>query len=158
VKEGLLDTNIFFNIWRKEIDPNTKKELWRGSKEVIDEINKGYIQAFLCIMSLMEITVIIRRAGEELKKSEREIEEELNNRLDEIGRIPNLKIVLPTSIDLAIAWSYLYERKLTPFDSIILSSASALEIPVITRDKKFKKKAKGIVEFYEPEEFLSNTK
>jgi len=157
VKEGLLDTNIFFNIWRKEIDPNTKKELWRGSKELIDKISQGRVRAFLCIVSLMEIAVVIRKAGEELKKPEREIEEELSDRLDEINRIPNLGILLPTSIDLAIAWSYLYEKKLTPFDSIILSSASALQIPIITRDNKLKEKARGVVEFYEPEEFLSDT-
>ncbi len=59
-------------------------------------------------------------------------------RLDELREIPNLNILLPTSIDFGIAWSYLYEKKLTPFDSIILSSASAMEIPIITRDDKFK--------------------
>ena len=68
--------------------------------------------------------------------------------------MPNLNLLLPTSIDFGIAWSYLYEKKLTPFDSLILSSASAMQIPIITRDGKFKKKSLNIVEFYQPEEFL----
>jgi len=68
--------------------------------------------------------------------------------------MPGLNLVLPTSIDFAIAWSYIYEKKLTPFDSIILSSASAMEIPIVTRDVKFKSRSAGAVEFYEPEEFI----
>ncbi len=149
----LLDTNIFFNIWRKEIDERGK-ELWKASKALIYEIGCGKLEGFLSIISLMEIAVVIRKIGTETGKSEKEIEQELNKRLDELREIPNLNILLPTSIDFGIAWSYLYENKLTPFDSIILSSASAMEIPIITRDIKFKNKSDGIVEFYQPEEFL----
>lgn len=154
MKECLLDTNILFNIWRKETEVYTGKEFWKGSKELIDCISSGEIKACICIVSLMEVAVVIRKAGQEFGKTEKAVEEELKERLEEIKNMPNLKILLPSSIDLAVAWTYLYEKRLTPFDSIIVSSASALEIPVITRDEKLKKKAKGVVEFYEPEEFL----
>ncbi len=149
----LLDTNIFFNIWRKEVDERGN-ELWKGSGDLIHEIGSGKLEGFLSIISLMEIAVVIRKSGTEKGKSEKEIEKELDKRLDEIRNIPDLNILLPTSIDFGIAWSYLYERKLTPFDSIILSSASAMEIPIISRDTRFKNKSDGIVEFYQPEEFL----
>lgn len=150
----LLDTNIFFNIWRKEVD-NNGKQLWKGSKDLLDEIVSGKLEAYISVISLMEIAVVIRKTGGEFGKSEKEIEMELKLRLDEIQIIPNLNLLLPTSIDFWIAWSYLYEKKLTPFDSLILSSASAMQAPIITRDDKFKKKASTIVEFYQPEEFLS---
>ena len=102
----------------------------------------------------MEITIVIRKTGLEAGKSEKETEKGLKKRLDEIQMMPNLNLLLPTSIDFGIAWSYLYEKKLTPFDSLILSSASALEIPIITRGCKFKIRSSEVVEFYEPEEFL----
>lgn len=151
--KALLDTNIFFNIWRREVDENGK-ELWKGSKALIDKIVSGELEGYLSIISLMEIAVVLRKCGAEVGKSEREIEQELGKRLDELKKMPNLNLLLPTSIDFGIAWSYLYERKLTPFDAIILSSASAMEIPIITRDSKFKNKSNDIVEFYQPEEFL----
>ncbi len=149
----LLDTNIFFNIWRKEVD-DAGRQLWKGSKALIDEIVSGQLVGYISIISLMEIAVVIRKTGAEIGKSEKEIERELKKRLDEIQKIPNLNLLLPTSIDFGIAWSYLYEKKLTPFDSLILSSASAMQIPIITRDSTFKNKSSKIVEFYQPEEFL----
>lgn len=148
-----LDTNIFFNIWRKEVNANGK-QLWKGSKDLIDEIVSGQLAGYISVITLMEIAVVIRKTGADAGKSKKEIEKELKKRLNEIQTMPNLNLLLPTSIDFGIAWSYLYEKKLTPFDSLILSSASAMQIPIITRDGKFKKKSLNIVEFYQPEEFL----
>ena len=148
-----LDTNIFFNIWRKEVNANGK-QLWKGSKDLIDEIVSGELAGYISVITLMEIAVVIRKTGADAGKSEKEIEKELKKRLNEIQSMPHLNLLLPTSIDFGIAWSYLYEKKLTPFDSLILSSASAMQIPIITRDGKFKKKSLNIVEFYQPEEFL----
>ncbi len=148
-----LDTNIYFNIWRKEVDIDGR-QLWKGSKDLIDEIVSGQLAGYISVITLMEIAVVIRKTGADAGKSEKEIEKELKNRLNEIQTMPNLNLLLPSSIDFGIAWSYLYEKKLTPFDSLILSSASAMQIPIITRDGKFKKKSLNIVEFYQPEEFL----
>ncbi|GEM_PF-822944 len=148
-----LDTNIFFNIWRREVHNNGTK-LWKGSKDLLDKIVSGELEGYISVITLMEIAVVIRKTGLETGKSEKETEKELKKRLDEIQMMPNLGLLLPTSIDFGIAWSYLYEKKLTPFDSLILSSASAMEIPIITRDRKFKNRSSEVVEFYEPEEFL----
>jgi predicted nucleic acid-binding protein len=131
-----------------------EKNYGRVPKALIDKIASGELEGYFSIISLMEIAVVLRKCGADVGKSERKIEQELGKRLDELKKMPNLNLLLPTSIDFGIAWSYLYERKLTPFDSIILSSASAMEIPIITRDSKFKTKSNDIVDFYQPEEFI----
>jgi hypothetical protein len=41
-----LDTNIFFNIWRKEVNANGK-QLWKGSKDLIDEIVSGRLVGYI---------------------------------------------------------------------------------------------------------------
>ena len=68
-----LDTNIFFNIWRKEVDTNGK-QLWKGSKDLIDEIVSGHLVGYISVITLMEIAVVIRKTGADAGKSEKEIE------------------------------------------------------------------------------------
>ena len=35
-----IDTNVFLNVWNKEIDPKTKAELWKGSAQVLQLIEE----------------------------------------------------------------------------------------------------------------------
>jgi len=107
----LLDTNIFFNIWRKEVDDNGK-QLWKGSKDLIDKLLSGQLEGFISIITLMEIAVVLRKTGGEAGKSEKDIERELKKRLDEIQSISNLNLLLPTSIDFGIAWSISMKKNL----------------------------------------------
>lgn len=31
-----IDTNIFFNVWNEETDPKSGKELWRSSRDILE--------------------------------------------------------------------------------------------------------------------------
>ena len=48
-----IDTNIFLNVWNKEIDPKTGKELWKGSKEVLDKVENNDFEAITLTTAVM---------------------------------------------------------------------------------------------------------
>ena len=39
-----IDTNVFLNVWNKEIDPKTKAELWKGSAQVLQLIEEEKVK------------------------------------------------------------------------------------------------------------------
>ena len=44
-----IDTNIFFNVWNEEIDQKTGKELWRGSRDVLEKTERNEFEAITSI-------------------------------------------------------------------------------------------------------------
>ena len=56
-----IDTNIFLNVWNREIDSKTKIELWKSSAQVLRLIEEKKIRGLTSLTTLMEIVHAFRR-------------------------------------------------------------------------------------------------
>jgi len=62
----LIDTNVFLNVWFREVNPNTGKELWRFSAEFLKKL--GNFQSFASRSVIVEIKKILGEFGVDEQK------------------------------------------------------------------------------------------
>jgi predicted nucleic acid-binding protein len=138
-----VDTNIFFNVWNKEIDPNNKKELWKGSKELLARIEKKEFEAITSITTAMEIFHVFKVRGMDYREA-----------LDDLRKL-NIRIYASESWVMIKALEYQMEYDLDPYDAIGFATADSLGSEIfVTRDKKLIKNIKTKMRGAEPEELL----
>lgn len=144
----LIDTDVLINWLTQEVDPNTKKELWKAPHQLIKLIEDKKIKGFISLFTLLEVRFVLRRKKD---LSEEEIKKDINK----ILRI--LEVIIPGEIDLLRANELQIENPLSPFDALLLSVCSTLKDGVlITRDKSLLKIASKFINSFTPEDFLSN--
>ncbi len=138
-----VDTNIFFNVWNKEIDPKTKKELWKGSKEILTRIEKKEFEAVTSITTVMEIVHVFKVRDRDYKEA-----------LDDIRKL-NVRIYAPDSWVMIKALEYQMEYDLDPYDAIAFATADTTGSEIlVTRDGKLIRNIKNKMRGAEPEELL----
>lgn len=64
----LTDTNIFLNVWNKEIDQKSGKELWKGPKAFLSAIEQGHYIGVTSITTLMEIVHVFKISGKDYEE------------------------------------------------------------------------------------------
>ncbi|MCX9010431.1 MAG: type II toxin-antitoxin system VapC family toxin [Candidatus Methanoperedens sp.] len=139
-----IDTNIFLNVWNKEIDPKNGKELWKGSKEILDKIENNDFEAITSITAVMEVVHIFKVRGMDY-----------NEALDDLRQL-NVRIYSPDSWVMIKALEYQMEYDLDPYDSIAFATADTIGCEIlVTRDKKFIRNIKNKMRGAEPEELLT---
>ena len=138
-----IDTNIFLNVWNKEIDPKTKAELWKGSAQVLQLIEEERVKGLTSLTTLMEIIHAFRRR-------KRNYEDAIKD-LEDLG----IDIFVPNSFTLLRAFELQKDYELDPYDSIALAVALESNCDyLITRDKDFAKKAGDLIKVRTPEDLL----
>lgn len=136
-----VDTNIFLNVWGEEIDPKSRKELWKGSKDFLKRIEKGEIEGITSITTLMEIVHLFKVR-----------EKDYNEALKDLRKL-GIHVLVPDSWTMIKAFEYEIKHDLDPYDSIAFAVAESAESEIfVTRDKKLKKKIGGIKRTLEPED------
>ena len=140
-----IDTNVFLNVWNKEIDPKTKAELWKGSAQVLQLIEEEKVRGLTSLTTLMEIVHAFRRR-------KRNYEEAIKD-LEDLGIV----IFVPNSFTLLRAFELQQDYELDPYDSIALAVALESNCDyLVTRDEDFAKKASDLIKVCTPEEFLKD--
>lgn len=143
-----LDTDVLINWLSKEVDLNTRFNLWQSPYEIIKLIERGKIDEYTSLTNIFEIRFVLRRKKKYDEKKIRECIEDL------FGMIV---IEVPDSGDMLEANRLQNEQLLDPFDSIGLSIIIANSTILVSRDDEFIKLANMLnVETYTPEEFLDN--
>jgi predicted nucleic acid-binding protein len=143
-----LDTDVLINWLSKEVDLNTRFNLWQSPYEIIKLIERGKIDGYTSLTNIFEIRFVLRRKKKYDEKKIRECIEDL------FGMIV---IEVPDSGDMLEANRLQNEQLLDPFDSIGLSIIIANSTILVSRDDEFIKLANMLnVETYTPEEFLDN--
>lgn len=135
-----VDTNIFLNVWNKEIDPKSEKELWKGSKDFLKKIEKREYQGITSITTIMEIVHVFKVRGRDYKEALRD--------LKKLG----IHVLVPDSWTMIKALEYEIEHDLDPYDSIAFAVAESAESEIfVTRDEKLKKGIRPLIKALEPE-------
>jgi len=136
-----VDTNIFLNVWNKEIDPKSEKELWKGSKDFLKKIEKGKYEGVTSITTLMEIVHVFKVRGKDYKEALKDL------------RKLGIHVLVPDSWTMMKAFEYEIEHDLDPYDSIAFAVAESAQSEIfVTRDEKLKKGIQGLMRVIEPEE------
>jgi PIN domain nuclease of toxin-antitoxin system len=120
----LLDTHIL--LWVLEADPqlsNKAKELIRNTAN----------EAFVSIASLFEITIKIKIGKLDTQRTPAEIAQEMNRMLA-IQLLP----ILPHHLDTYQSIP-LYEDHRDPFDRLLIATALAENLTLISSDSKFER-------------------
>ena len=142
-----IDTNVFLNVWNKEIDPKTKAELWKGSAQVLQLIEEEKVKGLTSLMALMEIVHAFRRRKRNYEDAIRDLEN--------LG----IDIFVPNSFTLLRAFELQLGYELDPYDSIALAVALESNCDyLITRDEDFAEKVNNLIKVCTPEEFLKELK
>jgi predicted nucleic acid-binding protein len=138
-----IDTNIFFNVWNEETDPKSGKELWRGSRDILEKIEKKEFEAITSITTIMEIVHVFRVRDKNYSEA-----------IDDVKRL-NVKINVPDSWVMIKALEYQMEYELDPYDSIAFAIAETAGCEIfVTRDKKIIKNIQTKMYGAKPEELL----
>ncbi len=139
-----IDTNIFLNVWNREVDPKTKAELWRSSAEVLRLFEEEKVEGLTSLTTLMEIVHAFR-------KRKRNYDEAIKD-LEDLG----VRIFIPNSFTLLKAFELQQDYGLDPYDSIALAVALESNCDyLITRDEDFTRKADRLIKIRTPEGFLN---
>ena len=139
----LIDSDVLINWLAQE------EGLWEMANELIGLIEAKKIKAFINLTTLMEIRFVLRR-----KKS---FKEETIKK--DIAKITNLfEIIVPDELDLIKANTLQDQAPFSPFDAILLSTASSNNITLVSRDKNLIKVAARFILTSTPEEFLAKIK
>jgi predicted nucleic acid-binding protein len=152
MKPVLIDSNVILNVWRKETNPATGESLSRASKDMLKAVARGEIHGLLLSTTAMEL-IHKMRVDAELTgiTSPSAAVKQAEKNIAEIG----LKILVPDSIVMAMAYEFLADYHIDPFDAILVGAAVAEDVDtVISRDKKLKKKVSKLISILTPEEFL----
>jgi predicted nucleic acid-binding protein len=136
-----VDTNIFLNVWNKEIDPKSGKELWKGSTAFLSAIEQGRYIGVTSITTLMEIVHVFKVSG-------KDHEEGLKD-LKKLG----IHILVPDSWTMMKAFEFEIEYDLDPYDAIAFAVADSAKTEIfVTRDEKLRRNIRVLMRALEPEE------
>jgi len=139
-----IDTNVFLNIWFREVDPRTKKELWRFSAEFLKRLRN--FQSFTSRNVIAEIENVLSEAGIDKQK--------ISERVKAVKIIVE-KIVKITREDRFKALRLMDEKEIKDiFDAKSAAVCQRLNAVLVTRDRELGNKLKGYIQVAEPEELL----
>lgn len=138
-----IDSNIYLNLFFKEVNPKNGLELWKGSKDIFDRVLNKEVEAYSSLTALMEIIHAFRLKGVEPPSV---IEDCMS-----LG----VHIVPPDSWVMIRALQYQIDNKLDPYDAVALSIAIECKCDyIVTRDKTFIKRISNVMPAGEPEVIL----
>ena len=137
-----IDTNVFLNVWFREVDPKTGKELWRFSAEFLKRL--GNFQSFTSRSVIFEVKKVLGEAGVDERKILEKVEA-VKIIVDEVVKI--------TREDRVEAFRLMDERGIEDiFDARNAAVCKRLNAVLVSRDKELANKLKGYVRIAEPEE------
>jgi predicted nucleic acid-binding protein len=140
-----IDSNIYLNLFFKEVNPKTGLELWRASKEIFDHVLNREVEAYSSLTVLMEIIHAFRLKGVDAPSV---IEDCMS-----LG----VSFIPPDNWVMIRALQYQIENTLDPYDAVGLSVAHDCKCTfLVTRDKTFIKRVYPVMTAGEPEIFLEN--
>jgi predicted nucleic acid-binding protein len=138
-----IDSNIYLNLFFREVDPKTGLELWRGSKPIFDHIIDKEVDAYSSLTAIMEIIHAFRLKGVE------------PDSVIEDCMCLGVHIVPPDSWVMIRALQFQIENKLDPYDAVALSVAVECKCNhLVTRDNTFIKRISDIIPAAEPESII----
>jgi len=141
-----IDSNIYLNLFFKEVNPKNGLELWRASKEIFDRVIEKEVEAYSSLTVLMEIIHAFRLKGVDTPSV---IEDCMS-----LG----VRFIPPDNWVMIRALQYQIENSLDPYDAVGLSVAQDCRCTfLVTRDKTFIKRIYPIMMAGEPEIFLENS-
>jgi predicted nucleic acid-binding protein len=136
-----VDTTVFLNVWNKEIDPKSGKELWKGSKACLSAIEQGQYVGVTSITTLMEIVHVFKISGKDYSEALKD--------LKKLG----IHVLVPDSWTMMKAFEFEIECGLDPFDSIAFAVAESAQTEIfVTRDEKLRRNISGLMRALEPDE------
>jgi len=139
-----IDTNVLLNVWFREVDPKTGKELWRFSAEFLKRL--GDFQSFTSRGVIAEIKKVLSEAGID--------EQKILERVEAVKIIVD-EIVKITKEDRVEALRLMDERGIEDvFDARNAAICKRLNAVLVSRDRELVNKLKGYVRVAEPEELL----
>ncbi len=148
-----VDANIILNVWRREIDTKTGKELWKGSGKLLERIELRECHGIIGITTVMEILHAVRVGA---MKRELHGQEEVSKAIDKL-RNYGLDFVIPTDVIMADSFSYFIDREIDPYDAVAISVAIHEGVDVfVSRDGKLRRKTLGLLSVKEPEELAAS--
>ena len=139
-----IDTNVLLNVWFREVDPKTGKELWRFSAEFLKRL--GDFQSFTSRSVIAEIKKVLSESGIDKEKI--------------LERVEAVKIVVDEIVkiikaDRVEALRLMDERGIEDvFDARNAAICKRLNAVLVSRDRELVNKLKGYVRVAEPEELL----
>lgn len=140
----LIDTNVFLNVWFREVDPKTGKEYWRLSAEFLKRLGK--FESFTSRSIIFEVKKVLGECG----VNEQKILEKV-----EAVKIIVDGVVKVTRKDRAEASRLMDELGIEDvFDARNAAICRRLKAVLVSRDKELASKLKGHVMVAEPEELL----
>ncbi len=106
---------------------------------ILQRENKGLISA----LSLVELCGVVRRNRGEAEAKQ------VKNAIEDIAEKELLSIIPISNFDASLASDLTISTGLMGADAVIVSAAKQSKAELVTFDEEIKKKAKGIIEFYE---------
>jgi len=139
-----IDTNVFLNVWFREVDPKTGKELWRFSAEFLKRL--GDFQSFTSRSVIAEIKKVLSESGID--------EQKILERVEAVKIVVD-EIVKIIKADRVEALRLMDERGIEDvFDARNAAICKRLNAVLVSRDRELVNKLKGYVRVAEPEELL----
>jgi len=139
-----IDTNVFLNIWFREADPKTGRELWRFSAEFLKRL--GRFKSLTSRNILFEVRKILGECGVD--------EEEILEKVEAVKIIVD-KVVKITKQDRVEAHRLMVERGIEDvFDARNAAVCKRLNAVLVSRDRELASKLEGYIRVAEPEELL----
>lgn len=150
----IVDSNIFINVWNREIDPKTGEKLWEPSSRILAAAGTGAVRGHICLVNAIELVHHAR-----LFAGRKGLDPEQTMR-DALRRISEnrFELLIPEPYMLSRSLSLVLSHHLDPYDSILLATAIGAKMDaIISRDKKLTAKASDLIPVLSPETFLAKT-
>lgn len=139
-----IDTNVFLNVWFREVDPKTGKELWRFSAEFLKRL--GNFQSFTSRSVIVEVKKVLSGSRVDEQKILEKVEA-VKIIVDEVVKI--------TREDRVEASRLMDERGIEDvFDARNVAVCKRLNAVLVSRDRELANKLRGYVRVAEPEDLL----
>jgi len=139
-----IDTNVFLNVWFREVDPKTGKELWRFSAEFLKRL--GNFEYFTSRSVIFEVKKVLGECGVD--------EQKILEKVEAVKIIVD-RVVKVTREDKVEASRLIDELGLEDvFDARNAAICKRLKAVLVSRDKELANKLKGYIRVAEPEELL----
>lgn len=113
------------------------------AKLVRDRILQHEIKGLISALSLAELCGVVRRNRGEAEATQ------VKNAIESIAEKEFLTVIPISNFDASLASDLAISTGLKGADAIIVSAAKQNETKLVTFDEEIKKKAKGIIDFYE---------
>ena len=134
-----IDTNIFLNVLFAE------DKFADASMRLLNSIEEERYSAVTSLLTLMEIHRVLQKR----RKRELEIKNAIRNILN-----LSLKVIVPESADMVVAYQLIKELRIDPADSIHVALAKEVADIFISRDKYLVSKIKSVITTKNPEELM----